>query len=428
MIAYSSALEILESVARKRLLGHEEVPLDQAAGRILARTIESSEAVPAFDNSAMDGFAVFSADTAGVSSGKETRLPVEGMLAAGDGGALHEASLLRPGTAIEIMTGAPLPQNGMDAVIRIEDVEVERGSDGRARSIRLERAAVPGANIRRRGTDFEPGQRVVSAGRRIDAGVVMACAGLGVSSLSVVRRPRVAIVSTGSELVPPEERVLAPGKIRNSTGPFLVSVFAELGIEARYHGIISDDPSQYRAVLERALDERSDLIISTGAVSMGQFDFVPQVIEEMGGRIHFHKAAIRPAKPVLFGELGSGARSCAFFGMPGNPVSTAVVFRFFVEPYLRTVSELGREVPVQARLAQGVSKPEGLRCFFKARTRTVQSSLEVEALKGQGSSIVSALVESNSWVVLPEAGSALEAGTLVEVVPLQSSFEQGVLS
>ncbi|HNA63027.1 MAG TPA: molybdopterin-binding protein, partial [Rhabdochlamydiaceae bacterium] len=173
--------------------------------------------------------------------------------------------------------------------------------------------------------------------------------------------------------------------------------------------------------------EGADLIISTGAVSMGKYDFVSEVLDEIGSKTYFHKVAIRPGKPVLFAELGTSTqKKCAFFGVPGNPVSTAVGLRFFIEPFLRANLGLEREQSIPAMLLRESTKPEGLRCFFKGRAKFEKSGISVEALKGQASYMVSSLLGANCWVIFPEEGSHVKANETVEIVPLHNSFGREV--
>ncbi len=427
MIDYREALNILEEIARKHPYSEERIGLNESLGRILSESVLSHEEVPSFTNSAMDGFAVFSADTVRATSTHPVRIAVKGMVAAGDLKAFAQARANGPGQSVEIMTGAPLPEGGYDAVVRIEDVRVERSPSGDAIGIDLVKPLQAGENIRLKGTDFGIGHPVLRAGMRIAPEHILACASLGISQLKVKSMPRVAVISTGSELVDPSEPTLAPGMIRNSTGPFLVAALKEMGAEARYWGVIHDDPGLYQKTLERALQAGADLIISTGAVSMGKFDFVPEVLGRMGAKTYFHKAAIRPGKPVLFAEMSALHKGCVFFGVPGNPVSTAVGLRFFVEPFVRAALGLEREEPIRARLVRDSSKPNGLRCFFKGRSRLGKEGVEVETLKGQASYIVSALLDANCWVVFPEAGDRISAQDAVDIYPLHHSFDRGVL-
>ena len=427
MIRYNSALAILEEVGGKRKVSNEVILLDEAVGRILAADVLSPEAVPSFTNSAMDGFAVFASNTYGATSDQPIQIPVCGLIAAGDIGSFNRACLETSGTSIEIMTGAPVPTGGHDSIVRIEDVEIQRDANGVTQSISVRRPSQVGDHIRMIGTDYAIGQLVLRGGSRVSPGHILASASLGLTRLSVKRRPRVAIVSTGSELVSPEASFLPPGMIRNSTGPFLLAALKEIGVDAYFLGVIGDSPIVYRNTLQQAINDGAEIIMSTGAVSMGKFDFVPEVLTAMGGQTHFHKAAIRPGKPVLFAELQYNQRSCAFFGVPGNPVSTVVGLRFFIEPYLRAMLDLPRERVTRARLCGDRQKPEGLRCFFKGRVSLGEKGLEVESLRAQASYVVSALLDSNCWVVLPEEGAMVSDNSIVDVYPLHHSFERGLM-
>jgi molybdopterin molybdotransferase len=427
MIYYPEALNIIREIGAAKTPQVEHLPLFKALGRILAQSIASPEDVPSFTNSAMDGFAVSSKNTLGATHFEPIRLPVHGLVAAGDLMAFEKANQNGLGVAAEIMTGAPLPTNRYDAVVRIEDVNVIRNRDGHAEFIEISKPIQALENVRPLGTDFKKGQLVLPKDIRITPEHLLACTSLGITTLPVKKLPRVVVLSTGSELMPPDTATLPPGMIRNSTGPFLCAAFLRLGIEAQYLGVVRDEPDHYRKILEKVLQEGADLIISTGAVSMGKYDFVSDVLKELGAKTYFHKVAIRPGKPLLFGEFdGPIGRRCAFFGVPGNPVSTAVGLRFFIEPYLRAWLGLSSEQSIRATLTQDCKKPEGLRCFFKGKASLGKNGFEVEALKGQASYVVSSLLDANCWVILSEHGSEALANSDVEVVPLQHGFEQGV--
>ncbi len=428
MIQYNEALHLLEEIGSLRRLRSERIPVLDSVGRILASPIFSKEEIPSFTNSAMDGFAIFSSDTSNASSSNPVRIRVQGLVAAGDLQAYEAACANKSGVAVEIMTGAPLPTGSYDAVVKVEDVVVVKTPSGEIQAIEVSRPSRAGENVRLQGTDFAEGQLVIEDGVRIAPEHVLACASLGINQLNVKTLPKISLVSTGSELVPPDEPYLAQGMIRNSTGHFLLTALSQFGIKSDYLGIVRDDPTRYRKVLERALADGAEIFISTGAVSLGKFDFVSEVLKDMGATTYFHKAAIRPGKPILFAEFGSGKNKALFFGIPGNPVSTAVGLRFFVEPFIRSLLGLARENSLKASLIHDCPKPEGLRCFFKGKARVGSSGLEVEALKGQASYIVSALLDANCWVILPEEGTLCSAKMGVEIVPLHNAFEKGVLS
>lgn len=433
MILYREALTILEEIAKTHTLSDEWVELDQSLGRILSESVLSPEDVPSFTNSAMDGFALRASDTFKATSTEPVRLQVGGLIAAGDSTQFDtESDTARSGQIIEIMTGAPMPEGcGFDAVVRVEDVKVTRSPQGMAQSIEVLKPAKPGDNVRLKGTDYTIGSQVVNAGARLEPEHILACASLGVSKLKVKSLPKIAILSTGNELIDFREKTLSSGMIRNSTGPFLITALKKMGFQANYLGVVRDDPKHYQSVLNQAIDdEGADIIISTGAVSMGKYDFVSDVLKKMDAKIYFHKAAIRPGKPILFAELNGSKKkkTCAFFGVPGNPVSTAVGLRFFIEPYIRSLLHLPREKGIPATLSRDLSKPEGMRCFFKGQVKVLENAMiEVEALKGQASYIVSALLDANSWLALPEQGASISKGSLVEIYPLHNSFEKGVV-
>ncbi|MGK5082188.1 gephyrin-like molybdotransferase Glp [Bdellovibrionota bacterium FG-1] len=426
MIPYLEAISILKRLAAPRALSSEQVLIECALGRILSEDVLSPECVPSFTNSAMDGFAVCAAQTRGATENTPVRLKVVGMVAAGD---QVYGEKPQEGAAIEIMTGAPLPEGGgsfaYDAVVKIEDVIFEKSLQEDS-VIVLKKPLSPGENVRERGTDFAVGQKVLNHSTRFRPEHLMACAGLGICEVNVRRQPKIAVISTGNELVDRQQKTLTPGMIRNSTGPFLLAALQAYGADIRDYGIVRDRPEDYQAILKQAIHEGADLVISTGAVSMGKYDFVTEVLEKIGARIAFHKAAIRPGKPICVAEFEEG-RGPVFFGVPGNPVSTAVGLRFFIDPYLRTLCGLEPEVGSSAILAREVRKPRGLRCFFKARTQVHKGTLGVEVLRGQASYVVSSLLEANAWVVLPEDVEQLTPGSELSIYPLHHSFSESLL-
>lgn len=419
MITYSESLAILTASARDRRLPVEWVPLDQTLGRVVGQEVRGAEAIPGFDNSAMDGFAVSSEATQMASAEHPVRLRVLGTIMAGD--RITERPGTRRENCFEIMTGAPMPEGGragaLNAVVKIEDVVVHRASDGRPESIELKRALKPFENVRERGEDFAEGQTIFRPGTQLAPEHLMAAASLGLAKLPVIRRPRLAFLSTGDELVPYTTRELEPGQIRNSTAPYLVAAGPRFGAECRTYGVVGDSPEDFLKRLHAMTDDGADVIVTTGAVSMGKCDFIKEALEHAGALIRYHKVAIRPGKPGLFAELPSPGRPVVF-GVPGNPISTVVGLRFFISPYLRMLAGQPAELPLRARLAAPAPKPEGLRCFFKARLECGPEASKVTALHGQPSFMVSSLLEANAWVVFPEAGREAVEGTEVDVYPI----------
>jgi molybdopterin molybdotransferase len=415
MISYGEALSLIRATAAEAGCQHDEaVPLLVACGRVCSSPIVSGELMPPFSNSAMDGFAVQASAVKGASRERPLRVAVKGMIAAGD----TPVACIDRTVAWEIMTGAPMPV-GFDAVVRIEDVRVERDAHGAALFVELLQPLLAKENVRDAGEDFNVGSPVVQPAMVIQPEHILALASLGVDQVRVFKKPRVAVVSTGRELVSHSAGKLAPGQIRNSTAPFLLSALAGLGADVEFCGTIADEPREFIRTMERLIASAPDIIITTGAVSMGKYDFVPTALGDLGAEVLFHKVSIRPGKPILFAKFKGRTRMPVVFGVPGNAVSTVVGLRFFVEPYLRALVGMAEEHPLRARLAYDVKKPEGLRCFFKARLEIDErSGAMVKVLPGQASFMVRPLLESTAWAVLPEAGRVLRQGEWIDVVPL----------
>lgn len=400
--SYAEALSFLRARAASCAVRTENLALGEAVGRVAAEDLVSQESLPPFANSAVDGFAVRSSETPG-------RLRGLGMIAAGDPPVARKDN---PRSCWEIMTGAPMPP-GFDAAVKIEDV-VKALREGLV-EIEVPQVVAADENVREAGEDFRPGMTVLSRGTRLRPEHVLACAALGIERVSVRARPRVAIISTGKELA--HEGAPSPGRIRNSTAPFLLSALAELGAEASFAGLVGDEPAEFLALFGRVLSERPDVVLTTGAVSMGKHDFIPTALRDLGAEIAVHKLPIRPGKPILLAAFREGGP--AVFGLPGNPVSTAVGARFFVEPYLRAWQGSAAERPFHAKLAAGETKPAGTRVFLKA-TLDPESG-EARALPGQASFRVSPLVEATGWIVLPEGRESFAAGEQVEFFPQRSA-------
>lgn len=413
MIDYSEALEILRS--RKPIALEEEVDIEVALGRTLSADILAVEASPPFDNSAMDGFAIASTKTKNATTEAPAILSVGQCLAAGDqaiaGNSLSEA--------VEIMTGAPMPVGDYDTVVKIEDVTVSRDANRRATHISINKPVQPNQNIRRSGEDFQVGQTVLKAGQTVELAHLMALATLGISKIKVAVQPKIALISTGKELVSPSTPQLKPGQIRNSTAIYIRKYLEQMKYTVIDGGTVDDDPKNFRKHIEDSLNAGAQIIVSTGAVSMGQFDFVKPTLEKMGAKVHFHKCAIRPGKPILFASANWNGQNVFFFGVPGNPVSTAVGLRFFVRPFLD--NWIGRLEPSvgPARLANDFKKPNGLRCFYKAVENINESGERViEILPGQASFMVSPLIKANAWAIFDESNKPAQSGSMVEVSTL----------
>jgi molybdopterin molybdotransferase len=380
--------------------------LRRAAGRVLAAPVISGHDSPPFDTSAMDGFAVRAADLSTVPG----TLPVQGEVIAGDGRP-HE---LKPGHALRINTGAPLPL-GADAVVRIEDVRLEGGA----------RASFPGGvatgeNIRRRGEDFSASSTLLKPGRRLHAADVGVLASLGLAHVSVGRMPRVALFSTGNELAEPGDP-LPPGGIYNSSRHALVPLLAGFGAEIHDMGRIPDDVRMTRDALERGL--AFDVMVTTGGVSMGTHDFVRPALSQLGVRELFWKVRQRPGKPLYFGVLeGPGQTLC--FGLPGNPVSVFVTALVYVRAALLRFQGMG-EVGLlwrRAVAAEPFPKKQGLTVYVRAEYATPSDGAPglpaLRPARGQGSHQFSALAGAAGLVRLAEDAETAQPGDHLDFLDL----------
>ncbi|HEX7990422.1 MAG TPA: gephyrin-like molybdotransferase Glp [Stenotrophomonas sp.] len=403
MISYAQALQQL--LAAAPAARSEQVAIAAAADRILAAPVNSAQDLPPFDNAAMDGFALC-ANGQPVAVGSV--LLVQGWQAAGDTAAADGDSA----QAWEIMTGARMP-SGLDSVVPIEQVEVLEAVEGRPTRVRLQATVKPGQHVRLRGQDVEQGETVLAAGSALDVNAMTLLHALGVAAVQVQQQPQVAVISTGKELISDATAELQSGQIRDSNRPFLVSRLRAAGADVVWNGVVSDDVAAFDAALDAALAAGARVVLSTGAVSQGRYDFIPDALRARGAEIIFHKVAIRPGKPLLFARLADGT---LYFGLPGNPISAAVGLRFFVEPVLRKMLGLAEETVLQLPLQADVRKPPGLRFHARARVQADASGqLRVSVLAGQESFRLKTMLRANAWVVLEGEGDLATAGSLVRV-------------
>jgi molybdopterin molybdotransferase len=391
----AAAAAVLERVPPAR---EEEVSLRQALGRVLAREVTSAEDVPGFDNSAMDGFALRSADVAGASPDVPVSLRLVGESRAG-----HPfEGTLAPGQATAISTGAMVP-DGADTVLRVEDAVEEDGA------LRVSAPLPPGKEIRRAGEDIRAGEVVLAAGTRLGPAELGVAASTGVAELACARRPRVAVVVTGDELIPPPAP-LGPGQIRNTNGYAVPAQALEAGAVVERVSNVGDDYSATVAELERAL--AADIVVVTGGVSVGPHDHVKPALAELGVVEVFWRVALRPGKPTFFGTRGQ----TLVFGLPGNPVSAIVTFHLFVRPAIANM--LGGTQPerrVVATFDADYRKQPGrahvVRCVVEARA----DGWHAAPTKDQGSHVLTSMLGADGLAYLDVDRGDVAAGDLVEV-------------
>jgi molybdopterin molybdotransferase len=383
------------------LLPAEPVALPDAAGRVLREAIRSDRDVPEFDKAMMDGYAVIAADL----SAPPRDLEVIAEIPAGaDPGRLVPVT---PGRAARIMTGAPLPP-GADAVLVVEETEPIAGAADRIRAKATLRA---GDNFARKGEDVRAGDTLLEAGDFIGAGEIGVLAACGRTRVLAGRRPRIAVLPTGDELVDPGATP-GPGRIRNSNGPLLLALAARAGALPTDLGIVRDDRRALAAALARGLEH--DVLVLSGGVSMGVYDLVGESLAAAGVAILFDRVAIKPGRPFTFGRRGA----TIVFGCPGNPVSSYVIFTMFARPALRKM--MGHPAPVPAPLRGVLDTPvrqrPGRAGCHQARVRFVDGVCRVEVLPTTGSADFVSCARGNALALVPADVTALAAGDPIDVL------------
>ncbi|HYC61858.1 MAG TPA: gephyrin-like molybdotransferase Glp [Thermoanaerobaculia bacterium] len=375
----------------------EAVALDEALGRVLRDDVAATRDMPPADNSGMDGYAVRIDDVREV----PVRLRVTGDIAAGH----PPAHALEPGTVMRIMTGAFVP-DGADAVIQVEL------TDGGIDFVTIDKPLPRGANIRRRGEDMRAGDVVLRSGTRIGPAEIAMLAAVQKTSVAVGRRPTVAILSTGDELIDVGE-TLAPGKIVNTNGPLLAALVREAGAIPRVLGIVRDTRDATIAALEQALE--SDFVLSSGGVSVGAYDFVKEALDALGAETKFWRVAMKPGKPVVLSRW----RDRVILGLPGNPVSTFVSFHLFAAPALRKA--MGQEhglfpALIHARLDAPLRSVGDRRVYVRVQVSARDGELRARPLTSQGSGSLTSMLGANGLAMVEQGVTRVDEGAVTPVL------------
>ncbi len=411
MISVADAIRIVRE--QTRVLPTERVSLAQARGRFLAQDVVADSDLPPFDRSQMDGYAVRASDAVNVPA----KLKIVGESAAGRGWH-HE---MQAGEAVRIMTGAPVPA-GADSVQQVELTrefgggENHRAGDSAGREVEILEAVKPGRSIVKRGREIKEGETVLRAGEQITAATMAVLASFGYAQIKVGARPKVAVLATGSELVAIAEK---PGKdqIRDSNN-YSIGAYAELtGAVVERLPLAGDDTSLLKRQISEA-SERSDIVVTSGGVSVGVYDFTKPALRELGAEFFFERVALRPGKPTVFARLPNGT---LFFGLPGNPVSVSVTFNLFARPAMLAMQaanepELKQDWAVLERSVKGAAERES---YLPAQLATTEAGLlTAQPLKWGGSSDFVGFVRATSLIVVPAGTGLLETGAKVRVVHL----------
>ncbi len=412
MISYDEALNLIRAQVKAKL-PTVNLPIADALNAVSVQDVICDCYVSPFDNSAMDGFAVRYADL----QQDICQMEVLGSSFAGDeiGKGVYGAW--------EIMTGAGMP-DGFDTVIKIEDTSIlKTEKSGKPLQIRLNidpKSIIFENNIRKKGQDFKPDDVIVKQNEIINSAHIAALASVGIAKIKCYQKPQIALLSTGKEIIDDPNQALKSGQIRNSNAPSLMATFVEMGINANYLGTIADEVKIYEKCLKNAL-KTSNIIISTGAVSMGRHDFIPDSLRELGAEIIFHKCKIRPGKPILFAKFPptiNNPNGVFYFGLPGNPISASLGLRFFVAPLLKKLQNRPKEQPIKAYCLNKNSKKHNLKMFYKAFASLDNGKLGVKILQGQESFKIKSLIQANCWAVIDENQHETSANELVNIYPI----------
>jgi molybdopterin molybdotransferase len=413
ILSFEDARHLVEGhAAMLRAQGKELVDVLESVGRILAEPLAADRDFPPFPRAARDGYAVRAADLAQ----PPASLRVIGEVRAG-ASASEPPLHLESGQAIAIMTGAPAPP-GADAIVMVE--HTSRQGD----QVEIRASIEAGANIVPRGSEAKRGEKLLTPGMRLDAAAIAVAASVGRSHLLVYSKPRVAVLSTGDEIV--DIDVLpTPNQIRNSNSYSLAAQVQAAGGEAMLLPIAPDEPTRLQELISDGLE--ADLLLLAGGVSMGKYDFVEQVLAEFNAEFFFTGVKIQPGHPLVFGRIPCGAgtpahetarRHIYFFGLPGNPVSTMVTFELFARPVLEALEGMlpHKLVFLQARLKREIRTKTGLKRFLPATLRGEFEQAEVELARWQGSGDIAATALANCYVVVPPDRESIPAGEWVSVL------------
>lgn len=397
---------VLDSV---KAVSSEIIELTQAVDRVLAEDIYANCNVPAFDNSAMDGFAVRVGDLKTISNKQPKTLEVIGEVKAGD----IPKKEIKNNQAIRIMTGAIIPK-GADSVVMVEDTKtVTRSPDHRNTGrefVEIFKEIKSGENIRMAGEDIKKGELIIEKGALLTPGRIGILASLGRVCLKVSRKPVVAILATGNEVIDIDER-FSFGKVRSSNTYSLCAQVLKCGCVPKNLGIVKDDVRRLEKKISQGFD--CDILLTSGGVSAGEYDLVRDALSGIGMKTRFWKVAMRPGKPLVFGTL----KNKPVFGLPGNPVSSMISFEVFVKPALLKMLGLNSNIrhQVNAVLQEDITKKKGLKYFLRAKTRFLDNVYLTETAGSQSSGALKSMALADSLMVLDEEKEKIKKGSLVSV-------------
>ena len=401
MKSYHEALKILKKSNIQ--ISSETIKIINSINRICSRNVYSKNNYPSENNSSLDGFAINFNNTKGISKKK---FKIVGSISAGS---KPYRKILKKNEAVEIMTGGVMPK-GSNSIIPIEECTITK--DENNKYIIIKRYYRKFENVRLKGSDYKIRDLVIKKNTLINSSHIKALKALGIEKIEVKRKINIVFFSSGNEIS--EKNQIDTWKIRNSNHHYLKSLNKNFLFNFKNLGILRDnDENRFYKKLSKILKSKTDIVITSGAVSAGKFDFIPKVIYKFKLSHSFKNILIRPGKPILFAKFKG--KSKAIFGLPGNPISTAACFRFFVFPYIQNILGLNPEKPIKAKLKNSFIKKKKFTRFIKSKLITTKDGkLEAEILRGQESFRIKSFVKSNIWCLLPNGKSKFKKGEIVD--------------
>jgi len=411
MITYQEAISLIDKVSLK--LPNEKISILNSVSRVCTEDVLSPSTNPSSNNSAFDGFAVIAKETEGLSSQKTKRFKILRTIAAGDEPKIDN---YEKNSAVEVMTGGLVPKP-FDSIIAVEKVKYFPTKE-KATHIIVNEEVKQFSYIRFAGEDYNLKDVVIKKGELIQPKHIMAFTTLGIKDVQVKKQPKIIFFGTGSEIADYKDTKVSSWKVRNSNNHYFTSFGKSLYFKIIDGGIIKDNESdKLKQALNEALNSDTDIFVTSGAISAGKFDFIPKLVKEFGFKTHFKGVAIKPGRPIMLSKFTQKEK--LFFGLPGNPISCAAGFRFFIYPLIRNSLGMPKEKKFKAKLINEYSKQEKFTHFVRSlMTINDQGLIELEVLQGQQSNRIKSFVQANCWGIFSEDKEKFKSGDFIDWMPL----------
>ena len=409
MISYKKAISLINK--NSFILPSKKIPIKESLHKVCAKNILSTSKYPSCNNSAFDGFALISKETKGLSSKKTKMFKILKTIAAGDNPKIIK---YKKNSVVEIMTGALVPKQ-FDTILPVEKAKYFP-SQKKPTHIIVDRELKKFEYVRFGGEDYKLGNLVLKKGEMIQANHLMTLAALGIKEIIVKKEPKIIFFGTGNEIIDYRKKNIPLWNVRNSNNLYFYTFAKSLNLEVIDGGVIKDnEPRKLKKVLKKILRSDIDLLVTSGAISAGKFDFIPKFMKDFGFQNKFKGTKIKPGRPIMLSKF----KKKLFFGLPGNPISMVVGFRFFIYPLLRNMLGMNTERTFKAKLLNKYSKRKDFTHFLRCSTKVTKKGFcELKILKGQQSNRLKALTEANCWGIFENGKAKFKPGDLIECLPL----------